>query len=136
MNTRFIWPTFSPHSTLVIFVNKKNRLLHLYINFCRLDCITKKNCYLLLFTSDLLDLCYKAQVYTKIDLHYMYHLVYISKDDKQDTAFLSYASPLVQKLHSHSDIASQPYKPIFYSGHLSYNMPYDSNAIIWIFYPL
>ena len=58
MNIRFIWPTFLPHNALVNFVNKKDELLHLY--FCGLDCITKKNCYPLLFISYLLDSPYKA----------------------------------------------------------------------------
>ena len=42
----------------------------------------KKNCYLLLFISDLLDSSYKAQVYSKIDLHHAYHLVHIANDDE------------------------------------------------------
>ena len=42
-------------------------------------------------------------------------------------------SLLIWKLHPHSDITSQLYKPTFYSGHLSYNMSYSSDATIQVF---
>ena len=42
-------------------------------------------------------------------------------------------SPLVLKLHSYSDITSQPYKPAFYSGYLSRNISYSSTATILSF---
>ena len=46
---------------------------------------------------------------------------------------LLYASPPIQKLHSHSDITSQLYKPAFYSSHLSRNTSYSGTATIWVF---
>jgi len=60
LNTGFIQPTSSLHSVLVLFVKKKDGPLHLYIDFCRLNRISKKNCYLLPFIFDLLDSSYKA----------------------------------------------------------------------------
>ena len=42
-------------------------------------------------------------------------------------------SLLIRKLHSHDDITSQLYKPAFYGSHLSYNMPYGSDATILVF---
>ena len=63
---------------LVLFVKNKDGLLYLCTDFCSLNYISKKNCYLLLLISDLLDLSRKAQVYMKIDFCHTYHLVCIA----------------------------------------------------------
>ena len=47
LNTDFIWPTSSLHSTPVLFIKKKDGSLRLCVDFCSLNCISKKNCYLL-----------------------------------------------------------------------------------------
>ena len=47
----------------------------------------KKNRYLLLLISNLLDLPCKAHVYSKIDLYYAYHLAHIADGDEWKTAF-------------------------------------------------
>jgi len=82
LNTGFIRPTSSPHSALVLFIKKKDSSLHLCVDFHSLNCITKKNHYLLLLISNLLDSPRKAQVYSKIDFRYAYHLVYIANGDE------------------------------------------------------
>jgi len=79
--------TLSLHSALVLFVKKKDGSLCLCVNFCGLNHISKKDCYSLPLISDLLDSPCKAWVYSKIDLHYAYHLVHISGGDKWKTAF-------------------------------------------------
>ena len=68
LNMGFIWPTSSPYSALVLFVKKKDGLLHLCVDFCGLNYISKKDRYPLLLISNLLDLPHKARVYSKIDL--------------------------------------------------------------------
>ena len=83
----FIQSTSSPHSVLVLFVKKKDGSLCLYVNFCGFNCISKKDHYLLLLISDLLDLSHKAQVYSKIDLCHAYYLVRIADGNKWKTAF-------------------------------------------------
>ena len=83
----FIQPTSSLYSILALFIKKKDGLLCLCIDFCSLNYISKKNCYLLLLISDLLDSSCKARVYTKIDFCYAYHLVYIANGNKWKTAF-------------------------------------------------
>ena len=87
LNMGFIQPTSSLHNAPVLFIKKKDGSLHLCINFCDLNCISKKNCYPLPLISDLLDSPYKAQVYSKINLYYAYHLVHITNGDKWKTAF-------------------------------------------------
>ena len=68
LNTGFIWLTFSPYSALVLFVKKKDGSLCFCVNFHSLNCIFKKDCYLLLLISNLLDSSCKAWIYSKIDL--------------------------------------------------------------------
>ena len=90
LNTNFIQSTLSLYGIPVLFIKKKDRSLCLCVNFCGLECISKKNCYLLLLIFDLLDLFCKAQVYSKIDLYYTYHLVCIADGDEWKTAFRTY----------------------------------------------
>ena len=87
LNMYFIWPISSPHSALVLFIKKKDGSLCLCVNFRGLNCILKKDCYLLPLISDLLDSPCKAQVYSKIDFCHAYHLVHIVNGDKLKTAF-------------------------------------------------
>jgi len=90
LNMGFIWPTSSLYGVLVLFIKKKDSSLCLCVNFHSLNCITKKNCYLLLLISDLLNLPCKVLIYTKIDLYYAYHLVQIANDDEWKTTFRIY----------------------------------------------
>ena len=46
---------------------------------------------------------------------------------------VSYASPLIQKLHPHSEDTFKTYKPAFHGSHLSRNTSYSSAATIWVF---
>ena len=87
LNTGFIQPTSSPHGAPVLFVKKKDGSLRLCVDFCGLNCISKKDCYPLLLIFDLLDSPRKARVYSKIDLHHAYHLVHIADSDEWKTAF-------------------------------------------------
>jgi len=84
---RFICSTSSPHRVLVLFVKKKDRSLWLCVDFCRLNKIMKKDQYLLLLISDLLDSPHKASIYTKINLWHAYHLVHIAEGDEWKNAF-------------------------------------------------
>ena len=83
----FIWPTPSLHGTPVLFVKKRDGSLCLCVNFHGLNRISKKDYYLLLLISDLLDSPRKARVYSKINLCHAYHLVHIADGDEWKTAF-------------------------------------------------
>jgi len=89
LDTGFIQPTSSPYGTPVLSIKKKDGSLCLCVNFCGLNCISKKDCYPLPLISNLLDSSYKAQVYSKIDFCYAYHLVCIATGDEWKTAFRS-----------------------------------------------
>jgi len=82
LNMGFIQPTSSLHGALVLFIKKKDSSLHLCVDFCGLNYISKKDCYLPPLISYLLDSPHKAQVYLKIDLHHTYYLVHIANSDK------------------------------------------------------
>jgi len=88
----FIHSTSSPHGAPVLFVKKKDRSLRLCVDFCRLNKITKKDRYLLLLISDLLDPPCKAHIYTKIDFRHTYHLVRIAEGDEWKTTFWTHYS--------------------------------------------
>ena len=90
LNIGFIRPTSSPHSVPVLFIKKKDSSLCLCVDFCGVNCISKKDCYLLLLISNLLDSLHKAWVYSKIDLCHAYHLVHIADGNEWKTAFRTY----------------------------------------------
>ena len=75
------------NNILVLFIKKKDSLLCLCVNFHSLNYISKKDCYLLLLISNLLNSSYKAWVYTKIDLHHVYYLVHITNSNELKTNF-------------------------------------------------
>ena len=83
----FIQLNFSLYGAPVLFVKKKDSSLCFYINIHSFNHIYKKNCYPLMLISNLLDSSYKAQVYSKIDLCHVYHLVYIANSNEWKTAF-------------------------------------------------
>ena len=90
LNICFIQSTFFPYNILVLFIKKKDGLLYFCINFYSLSCIFKKDHYLVLLISNLLDSFHKAQIYIKIDLCYTYYLVHIANNDKWKTTSRTY----------------------------------------------
>ena len=87
LSTGFIRPTSSSHATPVLFVKKKDSLLHLCVNYRSLNKLTKKDRYPLPLITDLLDSPSCVKVYSKIDLRHAYHLVRIADSDEWKTAF-------------------------------------------------
>ena len=83
----FIRPSKSPHGALILFIKKKGGNLQLCVDYCGLNCLTKKDRYPLPLISDLLNTPQKACVFTKINLHHAYHLVRIADGDKWKTTF-------------------------------------------------
>src|SRR5258707_7757557 len=84
---RFIHPSKSPWGSPVLFIKKKDRSLHLCIDFHALNRVTEKDRYPLPLISDLLMSPAPARIYSKIDLKHAYHLVCIAKGDEPKTAF-------------------------------------------------
>jgi hypothetical protein len=87
LNMGYIRPTRSSHGAPILFVKKKSDELRLCVDFQALNKIMKKDCYLLLLITDLLDVPRKARIYTKIDLRHAFYLVRVAKGDEWKTAF-------------------------------------------------
>ena len=88
--TGIIRPSKFSCSALVLFVKKKDGTLRLYVDYCGLNRMTRKDRYLIPLLHDLLDTPRKAQIYSKIDLKSAYHLMYIVKGDEWKTAFCTH----------------------------------------------
>jgi len=66
----FIHPSKAGHGAPILFVKKKDGSLRLYVDFCGLNHLMKKDRYPLPLISDLLNAPGKARIYTKIDLRH------------------------------------------------------------------
>src|SRR5258708_4526000 len=83
----FICPSKSPWGSPVLFIKKKDRSLHLCVDFHALNRVMEKDCYPLPLIPDLLNTPAPARIYSKIDLKHTYHLVCIAEGDESKTAF-------------------------------------------------
>ena len=75
LQNSWIQQSSSSASTLILFVSKKNRSFQLCIDYCNLNKITIKNCYLLLLISKTLNKLQRAKKYTKLDLYNIYYQI-------------------------------------------------------------
>jgi hypothetical protein len=57
------------------------------VDYCRLNRITIKNCYLLSLISESLEQLAQAKFYTKLDVREAYYRIRIREGDKWKTAF-------------------------------------------------
>ena len=73
--TDIICPSKFSCGALVLFVKKKDRTLHLCVDYHSLNRMTHKNQYPIPLLNDLLDAPRKAWIYSKIDLKSAYHLL-------------------------------------------------------------
>ena len=81
----FIRATSLPHGAPVLFSCNSNSSLLFCVNYCGLNCISKKDRYPLPLISKLLATAGKAQIYTTLDLHHAYYLVCIAEGDEWKT---------------------------------------------------
>ena len=87
LNKGWIQPSTSPTGAPIIFVPKKDGSLQLCIDYCRLNSIIVKNCYLLPLVSEILDRLSSTKIYTKLDLRDAYHCIQIKEGKEWMTAF-------------------------------------------------
>jgi len=71
----------------VLFIPKKSGQLRLCINYRQLNSITKKDRYPLPLISKIQDRIKNAQIFTKIDLKWVYHQIRIKEGNKWKRAF-------------------------------------------------
>jgi hypothetical protein len=83
----FIHPSSSPWGCLALFISKKDKGLHLCVDYRPLNAVTIKNKYPLPRIDILFDQLAGAQVFFKIDLCSGYHQIKICDEDIPKTAF-------------------------------------------------
>jgi hypothetical protein len=82
-----IHPSVSPWGAPIFFIQKKDGLWRLCIDYCQLNKATIKNQYLLPRIDDLFDHMKGATVFSRINLRSGYHQLRIKEDDVPKTAF-------------------------------------------------
>jgi hypothetical protein len=83
----YIRPSSSPWGCPALFVSKKDKELHLCVDYRPLNTVTIKNKYPLPRIDILFDQLAGAQVFSKIDLGSGYHQIKIYAEDIPKTAF-------------------------------------------------
>jgi hypothetical protein len=83
----YIHPSTSPWGCPTLFVSKKDKELHLYVDYRLLNAVTIKNKYPLPRIDILFDQLVGAQVFSKIDLRSSYHQIKIHVKDIPKTTF-------------------------------------------------
>jgi hypothetical protein len=83
----YIFPSTSPWGCLALFMEKKDKELHLCVDYRPLNAVTIKNKYPLPRIDILFDQLAGAQVFSKIDLRSGYHQIKIHAKDIPKTAF-------------------------------------------------
>jgi hypothetical protein len=85
----YIRPSTSPWVALVLFVEKKDGMKRMCIDYRALNEVTVKNKCLLPRIEDLFDQLRRASVFSKIDLRSGYHQLRIRPSDIPKTAFIT-----------------------------------------------
>jgi hypothetical protein len=69
LSKSFIVNSKAPFASSVLFICKANRSLQFYIDYCKLNAITKKNRYSFLLINKTLAYLAKAKIFTKLDIY-------------------------------------------------------------------
>ena len=101
----WIQHSISPAGAPILFVPKKDRKLHLYVDYHALNAVTRKNRHTLPLISKILDQWNGAQYLTKIDLQDTYHQIEIAKEDQWKTAF--------RMCYGHFKYCVMPFGPVW-----------------------
>ena len=72
---------------LILFALKQDKIIKLYVDYCSLNKMTIKNCYLLPLVNEMLDWLFKAKNFTKLDLQNAYYRLHIKEGDEWKIAF-------------------------------------------------
>ncbi|MBW0498146.1 hypothetical protein O181_037861 [Austropuccinia psidii MF-1] len=82
-----IWPSSSSTGAPVLFVKKKDVGLHLCVDYCKLNAVTRKNKYPVPPMNHLLNVFNFSSIFSKIDLCGAYNLLRIKECDEHLTCF-------------------------------------------------
>jgi hypothetical protein len=81
VNLGYIRPSTSPWGCPAMFISKKDKELHLWVDYRLLSAVTIKNKYPLTCIDILFNQLVGAQVFSKIDLRSSYHQIKIRVED-------------------------------------------------------
>ncbi|MBW0565542.1 hypothetical protein O181_105257 [Austropuccinia psidii MF-1] len=81
LDNGFIWPSSSSTGSAVLFVKKKDGGLHLCVDYCKLNAVTRKIKYLFPPMNQLLNVFNGSSIFSKINLCGAYNLLRIKKGD-------------------------------------------------------
>ncbi|MBW0492477.1 hypothetical protein O181_032192 [Austropuccinia psidii MF-1] len=77
----FIWPSSSSTGVPVLFVKKKDGGLHLGVDYCKLNAVTRKDKYPVTPINQLFTVFNGSSIFSKIGLHGAYKLLRIKEGD-------------------------------------------------------
>ncbi|MBW0534816.1 hypothetical protein O181_074531 [Austropuccinia psidii MF-1] len=83
----FIRPSSSSKGAPFLFVKKIDGVLHLCVDYCKLNSVTRKNKYPIPPMNRLLNVFNGSSIFSKIDLCGAYNLLIIKEGDEHLTAF-------------------------------------------------
>jgi hypothetical protein len=83
----FIVSSRAPFASLVLFVRKGDGSLRFYVDYRKLNTLTKKNRYPLPLIDETLARLVKAKVFTKLDICQAFHRIRISPESEELTTF-------------------------------------------------
>jgi hypothetical protein len=83
----FIDTSQAPFASPVLFVKKPNGSLRFYINFRKLNRLTRKDRYPLPLIDKTFARLAKAKVFTKLDIRQAFYQIWIHLDSKELTTF-------------------------------------------------
>ena len=87
LNKGFIVPTQSPFAAPILFACKADRVLQFCVDYCKLNALTIKDCYLLLLLDETLAQISKAKVFTKLDICQAFYCIQINLASEDLTTF-------------------------------------------------
>ncbi len=87
LKKKWICSSSSFAEAFVLFIKKLNESLHLCMNYHDFNEITVKNNYSLSLLSETLNCFAYARHFIKIDIHNVYHCIWICKNDEWKTTF-------------------------------------------------
>ena len=86
----FIVLSNTPFASPILFVSKPNRGLCFYIDYRKLNNITKKDQYLLLLIDETLAYIINTKIFTKLDIRQAFYYIQLDPSTKELTTFRTY----------------------------------------------
>jgi len=80
----WIIPSSFKYASPILFIRKANGALRLYVNYRRLNEVTKKDSYLLPLINETITRVIKAKYYTKFNIEAAFNNLYIATDKDAD----------------------------------------------------